>query len=52
MLEDIKARTGTLPGQLLAAFTAAGLTDLEWYRRGPTGDEAATERLYVLGRRT
>lgn len=39
-------------GQLLAAFTAAGLTDLEWYRRGPTGDEAATERLYVLGRRT
>ncbi|MFT4295459.1 MAG: DUF480 domain-containing protein [Micropruina sp.] len=37
-------------GQLLAAFAAAGLTGVEWYRRGPSGDEASTERLYVLGR--
>ena len=36
---------------LLAAFAAAGLTDVEWYRRGPSGDEAQTERLYLLGRR-
>ena len=37
--------------QLLAAFAAAGLSEIEWYRRGPSGDEAATERLYVLARR-
>ncbi len=37
--------------QLLAAFGAAGLSEIEWYRRGPIGDEARTERLYVLGRR-
>jgi uncharacterized protein YceH (UPF0502 family) len=37
--------------QLLAACTAAGLTDLEWYRRGPVASEAQTERLYVLARR-
>lgn len=37
--------------ELLAAFAAAGLGDVEWYRRGPCGDEAATDRLYVLGRR-
>ncbi|MFT3860453.1 DUF480 domain-containing protein [Micropruina sp.] len=36
--------------QLLAAFDAAGLTQLEWYRRGPVAGEAPTERLYVLGR--
>lgn len=39
------------PAQVLAAFTAAGLESLEWYRRSPYPDEAATERLYVLGRR-
>ncbi|MFT4218260.1 MAG: DUF480 domain-containing protein [Micropruina sp.] len=37
--------------QLLAAFAAAGLNEIEWYRRGPSGDETATERLYVLGGR-
>ena len=31
---------------------AAGLTDLEWYRRGPiAARNEATERLYVLARR-
>ena len=38
------------PEDLLSAMTAAGLVDLEWYRRGPIGEER-TERLYVLGRR-
>ena len=38
------------PAQVLAAFTAAGLTQVEWYRRGPVATEAQTERLYVLGR--
>ncbi len=37
--------------EVLAAFIAAGLTEIEWYRRGPSGDEASTERLYVLARR-
>lgn len=37
---------------VLDAFGAAGLTDVEWYRRGPRpAIEADTERLYVLGRR-
>lgn len=36
---------------VLAAVTAAGLTDVEWYRRGPLPHEAPTERLYVLARR-
>lgn len=36
---------------LLAAFATAGLSEVEWYRRGPSADEAATDRLYVLGRR-
>jgi hypothetical protein len=36
---------------VVAAFRAAGLTDLEWYLRSPsTPAEAATNRLYVLGR--
>ena len=39
------------PGQVLGAFSAAGLTGVEWYRRGPVADEAQTERLYVLGHR-
>jgi len=38
------------PEQVLAAVAVAGLTDVEWYRRGPYPDEAATERLYVLAR--
>jgi SAM-dependent methyltransferase len=38
--------------EVLAAVTAAGLVDVEWYRRGPIGDaEPRTERLYVLARR-
>lgn len=35
---------------MVRAFEAAGLEDVEWYHRGPTGEET-TERLYVLGRR-
>ena len=35
---------------VVAAFAAAGLTDLEWFVRGPTGPDT-TDRLYVLGRR-
>ena len=38
--------------QVLAATAAAGLTDVEWYERGPTADEAHTRRLYVLARTT
>lgn len=38
--------------EVLAAVTAAGLVDVEWYRRGPIGHtEPRTERLYVLARR-
>lgn len=38
--------------EVLAAVAAAGLVEVEWYLRGPYGDtEAATDRLYVLGRR-
>ncbi len=38
--------------EVVAAMTAAGLTDVEWYLRGPlvTRDET-TSRLYVMGRR-
>ncbi len=36
---------------VIAAAVAAGLIDLEWYRRSPLPDEARTERLYLLGRR-
>jgi uncharacterized protein YceH (UPF0502 family)/SAM-dependent methyltransferase len=40
------------PDQVLAACRAAGLTDIEWYQRGPyAGHETDTTRLYVLGRR-
>jgi uncharacterized protein YceH (UPF0502 family) len=35
---------------VLAALAAAGLTDVEWYLRGPTGPEQ-TVRLYVLAGR-
>jgi uncharacterized protein YceH (UPF0502 family) len=38
-------------GPVVAAFTAAGLVDLECYLRSHAGSgEAPTERLYVLGR--
>ena len=37
---------------VIAAAGAAGLVDLEWYRRSPLPQEAATERLYLVGRRT
>lgn len=39
------------PAAVVAAMEAAGLVDLEWYRRSPLPQEASTERLYVLGRR-
>lgn len=39
------------PDAVLAAVRAAGLADLEWYRRGPLPVEAETERLYVVARR-
>jgi hypothetical protein len=40
------------PAAVLDACTTAGLTEVEWYRRGPLPDgEAETERLYVLARR-
>jgi hypothetical protein len=38
------------PDDLAGAMTAAGLVDVEWYRRGPLTGESS-ERLYVLGRR-
>ena len=39
-------------GQVLAAVSAAGLTGVEWYLRGPyDGVEIPTQRLYVLARR-
>ncbi|MGI5126725.1 DUF480 domain-containing protein [Pseudonocardia sp. CA-107938] len=38
--------------EVVAAVTAAGLVDVEWYIRSPLADvEAPTERLYVLARR-
>jgi SAM-dependent methyltransferase len=39
------------PETVVAAAQAAGLEDLEWYRRSPLLQEAQTERLYLLGRR-
>ena len=38
-------------GSVIAAAEAAGLAEIEWYRRSPLPSEAATERLYLLGRR-
>ena len=39
-------------GEEVAAVTAAGIEDVEWYRRGPIAARGeTTERLYVLGRR-
>jgi hypothetical protein len=38
--------------EVLAAVTAAGLVDVEWYLRSPLRDvEAPTDRLYVVARR-
>ncbi len=39
------------PATVVAAAEAAGLVELEWYRRSPLPQEATTERLYLLGRR-
>jgi uncharacterized protein YceH (UPF0502 family) len=40
------------PAQVIAAVTAAGLSDVEWYRRGPlAARHETTDRLYVLARR-
>ncbi len=39
------------PAQVLDAIRAAGLTDIEWYHRGPLAGEVETDRLYVLARR-
>ncbi len=40
------------PGAVVALVEAAGLTDVEWYLRGPaTSREETTRRLYVLARR-
>lgn len=37
---------------VVAAAESAGLTDIEWYLRGPYANEAQTERLYLTGRRS
>lgn len=38
------------PGEVAATLTAAGLVDIEWYRRGPVASRGeTTERLYVVG---
>jgi len=40
------------PAEIRALVDAAGLTDVEWYLRGPNlARGESTERLYVLGRR-
>lgn len=40
------------PAQVVSAVTAAGLQDVEWYRRGPIATRhETTDRLYVLARR-
>jgi uncharacterized protein YceH (UPF0502 family) len=40
------------PEDVVAAVTAAGLVDVEWYRRGPLQSRGeTTQRLYVLARR-
>jgi hypothetical protein len=40
------------PADVVAAVTAAGLAEVEWYRRGPvTSRGESTERLYLLARR-
>jgi SAM-dependent methyltransferase len=37
---------------VVAAATVAGLEVVEWYRRSPLPQEAATQRLYLVARRT
>jgi uncharacterized protein YceH (UPF0502 family) len=40
------------PADVVALVEAAGLTDLEWYHRGPvTARGETTQRLYVVGRK-
>ena len=40
------------PDAVVALVGAAGLTDVEWYLRGPvTSREETSRRLYVVGRR-
>ncbi|ABL82284.1 MULTISPECIES: DUF480 domain-containing protein [unclassified Nocardioides] len=40
------------PEEIVAAVTAAGLVDVEWFLRGPLADRGeTTERLYLLARR-
>ena len=40
------------PADVAAMVGAAGLTEIEWYRRGPlTHRDETTERLYVIGRK-
>ena len=39
------------PDAVVAAAEAAGLVDLEWYVRSPLPHEAATRRVYLVGRR-
>ncbi len=40
------------PAEVVALVEAAGLTDVEWYHRGPiTARGETTERLYVVGRK-
>ena len=39
------------PADVLAAVTAAGLTDVEWYLRNPGPRESGSGRLHVLARR-
>ena len=40
------------PAEVVALVEAAGLTDVEWYHRGPiTSRGETTERLYVVGRK-
>jgi uncharacterized protein YceH (UPF0502 family) len=39
------------PDHVVAAVKAAGLTEIEWYRRGPLEHrDETTDRLYVIGR--
>jgi hypothetical protein len=40
------------PAEVAGLVEAAGLVDVEWYRRGPLRHrDETTDRLYVLGRR-
>lgn len=40
------------PDEIVAVVEAAGLGDIEWYRRGPIAERGeSTQRLYVIGRK-